>query len=99
MGPACWGALLKACAGLRRLPTWRTEDIPDGRADLAMATQSLTLPPAISPLAPASFPAMPPVPGVRLATAAAGIRYAGRPDVLLALFDRGTAVAGVFTRS
>src|SRR5580700_7997090 len=54
---------------------------------------------AISPLAPASFPAMPPVPGVRLATAAAGIRYAGRTDVLLALFDRGTAVAGVFTRS
>jgi glutamate N-acetyltransferase / amino-acid N-acetyltransferase len=54
---------------------------------------------AISPLAPASFPAMPPVPGVRLATAAAGIRYAGRTDVLLALFDRATAVAGVFTRS
>jgi glutamate N-acetyltransferase / amino-acid N-acetyltransferase len=42
---------------------------------------------------------MPPVPGVRLATAAAGIRYAGRTDVLLALFDRGTAVAGVFTKS
>jgi glutamate N-acetyltransferase/amino-acid N-acetyltransferase len=42
---------------------------------------------------------MPPVPGVRLATGAAGIRYAGRTDVLLALFDRGTAVAGVFTRS
>jgi glutamate N-acetyltransferase / amino-acid N-acetyltransferase len=54
---------------------------------------------AISPLAPASFPAMPPVPGVRLATAAAGIRYAGRTDVLLVLCDRGTAVAGVFTRS
>ena len=54
---------------------------------------------AVSPLAPASFPAMPPVPGVRLATAAAGIRYPGRTDVLLALFDRGTAVAGVFTRS
>ena len=53
----------------------------------------------VSPLAPAFFPAMPPVPGVRLATAAAGIRYAGRTDVLLALFDRGTAVAGVFTRS
>jgi glutamate N-acetyltransferase / amino-acid N-acetyltransferase len=42
---------------------------------------------------------MPPVPGVRLATAAAGIRYAGRTDVLLVLCDRGTAVAGVFTRS
>ena len=54
---------------------------------------------AISPLAPAFFPEMPPVPGVRLATAAAGIRYPGRTDVLLAMFDRGTAVAGVFTRS
>jgi glutamate N-acetyltransferase/amino-acid N-acetyltransferase len=42
---------------------------------------------------------MPPVAGVRLATAAAGIRYAGRTDVLLALFDAGTAVAGVLTRS
>src|SRR5499426_148491 len=54
---------------------------------------------AVSPLAPAQFPDMPPVEGVRLATAAAGIRYPGRTDVLLALFDPGTAVAGVFTRS
>jgi glutamate N-acetyltransferase / amino-acid N-acetyltransferase len=54
---------------------------------------------SISPLAPASFPDMPPVDGVRLATAAAGIRYPGRTDVLLALFDPGTTVAGVFTRS
>jgi glutamate N-acetyltransferase / amino-acid N-acetyltransferase len=54
---------------------------------------------AVSPLAPAQFPDMPPIDGVRLATAAAGIRYAGRTDVLLALFDPGTAVAGVFTRS
>jgi glutamate N-acetyltransferase/amino-acid N-acetyltransferase len=53
----------------------------------------------ISPLAPAQFPDMPPVAGVKLATAAAGIRYAGRTDVLLALFDQGTTVAGVFTRS
>jgi glutamate N-acetyltransferase / amino-acid N-acetyltransferase len=42
---------------------------------------------------------MPPVAGVRLATAAAGIRYPGHTDVLLALFDPGTTVAGVFTRS
>ena len=55
--------------------------------------------PSVSPLAPAHFPDMPPIEGVRLATAAAGIRYAGRTDVLLALFDPGTAVAGVFTRS
>src|SRR5215510_9050000 len=54
---------------------------------------------SVSPLAPAQFPEMPPVEGVRLATAAAGIRYPGRTDVLLALFEPGTTVAGVFTRS
>src|SRR2546428_6152416 len=52
-----------------------------------------------SRLAPAQFPDMPPVAGVKLATAAAGIRYAGRTDVLLAVLDQGTTVAGVFTRS
>jgi glutamate N-acetyltransferase / amino-acid N-acetyltransferase len=57
------------------------------------------MPTPISPLAPAQFPDMPPVDGVRLATASAGIRYAGRTDVLLALFDAGTTVAGVLTRS
>ena len=45
------------------------------------------------------MPQLPPVEGVRLATAAAGIRYAGRTDVMLALFEAGTTVAGVFTRS
>jgi len=54
---------------------------------------------SISPLAPKHVPDMPAIAGVRLATAAAGIRYAGRTDVLLALFDRDTTVAGVFTRS
>ena len=54
---------------------------------------------AVSPLAPANFPDMPEIAGVRLATAAAGIRYQGRTDVMLALFDKGTTVAGVFTRS
>src|SRR5216683_5973971 len=55
--------------------------------------------PSVSPLAPAHFPDLPPIAGVKLATAAAGIRYAGRTDVLLALLDPGTMVAGVFTRS
>jgi len=54
---------------------------------------------AISPLAPKHVPELPAIAGVRLATAEAGIRYAGRTDVLLALFDAGTTVAGVFTRS
>jgi glutamate N-acetyltransferase/amino-acid N-acetyltransferase len=42
---------------------------------------------------------MPEIAGVRMATAAAGIRYEGRTDVLLALLDKGTTVAGVFTKS
>ncbi len=54
---------------------------------------------AVSPLAPTDVPELPPIEGVRLATAAAGIRYKGRTDVLLALFDKGTTVAGVFTKS
>jgi glutamate N-acetyltransferase/amino-acid N-acetyltransferase len=53
----------------------------------------------VSPLAPQHVPDMPAIDGMRLATAAAGIRYAGRTDVLLALFEEGTSVAGVFTRS
>lgn len=55
--------------------------------------------PSISPLAPATTPQMPEVAGVRLATAAAGIRYKGRTDVLMVLLDPGTTVAGVFTTS
>src|SRR6187549_25494 len=54
---------------------------------------------AVSPLAPQRVPDMPEVAGVRIATGAAGIKYKGRTDVLLALFDKGTAVAGVLTRS
>jgi glutamate N-acetyltransferase/amino-acid N-acetyltransferase len=54
---------------------------------------------AVSPLAPTDVPDMPAIDGVKLATAAAGIRYKGRTDVLLAVFEKGTAVAGVFTKS
>ena len=54
---------------------------------------------AVSPLAPTDVPEMPAIAGVRLATAAAGIRYKGRTDVLLAVMDKGTTVAGVFTKS
>ncbi len=53
----------------------------------------------VSPLAPTDVPDMPAIPGVKLATAAAGIRYQGRTDVLLAVMDKGTTVAGVFTQS
>ncbi|GJE25394.1 bifunctional glutamate N-acetyltransferase/amino-acid acetyltransferase ArgJ [Methylobacterium organophilum] len=56
-------------------------------------------PPAISPLAPTSYPELPPIAGVRIATAEAGIRYAGRTDVLWVSLEAGTTAAGVFTRS
>ncbi len=54
---------------------------------------------AVSPLAPTAFPALPPLAGVRLASHACGIRYAGRTDLLVAELAPGTKVAGVFTRS
>ncbi|WP_397541542.1 bifunctional glutamate N-acetyltransferase/amino-acid acetyltransferase ArgJ [Roseovarius salis] len=52
-----------------------------------------------SPLAPKAFPDLPVIGGVGLATVEAGVRYAGRPDVMLARLAPGTSVAGVFTRS
>src|SRR3979490_1720657 len=57
------------------------------------------MPEPVSPLAPTHVPEMPAIAGVKLATAAAGIRYKGRTDVLLAVMDKGTAGAGVFTQS
>ncbi len=53
----------------------------------------------VSPLAPDSFPDLPVISGVRFATVEAGVRYKGRTDVMLAVLDAGTSVAGVFTRS
>ena len=53
----------------------------------------------ISPLAPANFPDLPVIDGVRFATAAAGVRYPGRADVMLAAIVPGATIAGVFTRS
>ena len=55
---------------------------------------------AVSPLAPKQgFPAIPPIAGLRLAAGAAGVRYQGRDDVILAELAPGTTVAGVLTRS
>ena len=53
----------------------------------------------VSPLAPKAFPDLPVVKGVQFATAAAGVKYEGRTDVLLAVADAGSTVAGVFTKS
>jgi glutamate N-acetyltransferase / amino-acid N-acetyltransferase len=54
---------------------------------------------AVSPLAPAGFPQLGPIAGVRLAAFACGIRYTGRDDLMLAELAPGSAIAGVFTRS
>jgi glutamate N-acetyltransferase/amino-acid N-acetyltransferase len=55
--------------------------------------------PPVSPLAPKTVPTLPPIAGVTIATAEAGIRYKGRTDVLAVGLAEGTTVAGVFTRS
>jgi glutamate N-acetyltransferase/amino-acid N-acetyltransferase len=52
----------------------------------------------VSPLAVA-LPALPPMAGVRLAAAAAGIRYQGRTDLVMVELAPGTTAAGVFTSS
>jgi glutamate N-acetyltransferase/amino-acid N-acetyltransferase len=57
------------------------------------------MPPPRSPLAPERFPDIPPIAGVRLAATAAGLRYRGRPDLLLVELAAGTTVAGLLTRS
>ncbi|MGA7371277.1 MAG: bifunctional glutamate N-acetyltransferase/amino-acid acetyltransferase ArgJ [Methyloceanibacter sp.] len=53
----------------------------------------------VSPFAPKELPHLPAIDGVRFAACAAGIRYPGRTDLLLTLFDPGTTVAGVLTKS
>ena len=52
-----------------------------------------------SPFAPTTVAEPPAIDGVRMGTAMAGIKKAGRTDVLLMAFDPGTSVAGVFTTS
>ncbi|MET0377292.1 MAG: bifunctional glutamate N-acetyltransferase/amino-acid acetyltransferase ArgJ [Rhizorhabdus sp.] len=52
-----------------------------------------------SPLAPASFPALPPITGVRVAVTRAGYKNWERADLTYVAFDEGTAVAGVTTKS
>jgi glutamate N-acetyltransferase/amino-acid N-acetyltransferase len=56
-------------------------------------------PPPVSPLAPAAFPDLPVIAGAEFAAVSAGVRYAGRTDVMLARLAPGTVMAGTFTRS
>ncbi len=53
----------------------------------------------ISPLAPANLPDFPEITGVMLATAATGVKYQGRDDLLCVAFPDGATVAGLLTRS
>jgi len=53
----------------------------------------------VSPLAPERFPELPAINGVSLSTAASGMKYTGRDDMLLMRVGDGAAMAGVFTRS
>jgi glutamate N-acetyltransferase/amino-acid N-acetyltransferase len=53
----------------------------------------------LSPFAPVRLPDMAVVPGVRFSACEAGIRYAGRTDLMMGVLDQGTTVAGVLTRS
>lgn len=52
-----------------------------------------------SPLAPAAFPVLPPIAGVRAAVTRAGYKAWERSDLTFVSFAEGTAVAGVTTRS
>ena len=53
----------------------------------------------VSPLAPATFPAMPDIKGVTLSTAASGMKYTGRDDMLLMRLNGSGSIAAVFTKS
>ena len=52
-----------------------------------------------SPLAPVRFPKIPAISGVSIASISCGLKYKGRKDLFVASFDKGTKVAGVFTKS
>ncbi|MBM2575184.1 bifunctional glutamate N-acetyltransferase/amino-acid acetyltransferase ArgJ [Jannaschia sp. Os4] len=75
-------------------------EIDDLRARVAELEARLAAPkgPLVSPLA-VDLPDLPAVAGVRFATARAGVKYAGRTDVMLCVCDPGTVVAGTLTRS
>lgn len=53
----------------------------------------------VSPLAPAAFPDLPEIGGVKFASGEAGVKYSGRKDVCLITLEPGSAVAGTFTKS
>jgi glutamate N-acetyltransferase/amino-acid N-acetyltransferase len=87
----------RAKAAGRRLGAIKTRKTARLRQSKTVARATAV--PPVSPLAPKSFPVLPPLAGVRLASGAAGIRYPGRNDLMMAVLAPGTQVAGVFTKS
>jgi glutamate N-acetyltransferase / amino-acid N-acetyltransferase len=53
----------------------------------------------ISPLAPKQYQKLPPLNGIKIATINAGIKYQGRDEMMLLQLDKGSQIAGVYTRS
>ena len=72
---------------------------PSAAERLAAAAPKTKSKPPVSPLAPAAFPALPVIDGVRFSAVEAGVRYKGRKDLMLAELCAGSTVAGAFTRS
>lgn len=75
----------------------KPDPVPDPEPAAAAAPKKAPLP--VSPLAPAAFPDLPLIAGAEFAALSAGVRYAGRTDVMLARLAPGTVMAGTFTRS
>ncbi|MDD8024274.1 MAG: bifunctional glutamate N-acetyltransferase/amino-acid acetyltransferase ArgJ [Paracoccaceae bacterium] len=81
---------------LGHLASEAVEEVTEVVGEVAAKVKKAAL---VSPLAPASFPALPLIDGVEFAAIGAGVRYAGRTDVMLARVAPGSTIAGVFTTS
>ena len=77
-----------------------TAEINRLQDELDMLKREAGLADAGSPFAPAQFPDLPAIAGVRFAAINAAVRYkTGRLDVMLAEIAAGSVMAGTFTRS
>ncbi|WP_395542609.1 bifunctional glutamate N-acetyltransferase/amino-acid acetyltransferase ArgJ [Neotabrizicola sp. sgz301269] len=72
------------------------EKVAEMASDVAAAKKAAK---PVSPLAPASFPALPLIKGAEFAAIGAGVKYQNRRDVMLVRLAPGTAIAGAFTKS
>ena len=77
----------------------KKKDKKGKKSDKSKAAKPASTGPQVSPLAPAAFPSLPVIAGVEFTSAAAGVKYKDRTDVMLVRLAPGTAIAGAFTRS